>query len=92
MGCLANLSENKETHPFLLGPEPCKPNTPPFLCSFACDLVGHADAALVREVTRLLTNLSGNYECHPRLMASALAAYDAHQRQLLQLQQVFVEI
>jgi len=58
-GCLANLSENKDTHPFVLGD---------WGVGYLCELVTHKDVALVREVTRCLTNLAGNYECHARLV------------------------
>jgi len=58
-GCLANLSENKDTHANLLGE---------WGVGYLCELVGHDDVALVREVVRCLCNLAGNYECHQRLM------------------------
>lgn len=62
-GCLANLSENKDAHPFVLGD---------WGVGYLCELATHRDVALVREVARCLTNLAGNYACHARLMAPPL--------------------
>ena len=64
-GALANLSENKDTHTFLIGDA----DTVPVLC----DLVNHVDLALVREVTRCFTNLAGNYDTHYQLMENSVA-------------------
>ena len=66
---VANLAEDKATHPHVVGPQGCR---------FLCDLTERGDVPLVREACRALANLAGNYSTHAQLMAddtpSALAA------------------
>ena len=59
MGCLANLSERQECHPFLRRFQ---------IHVIVLDHIANEDVALGREVTRVLTNLAAVHDNHPPLI------------------------